>query len=96
MYPDRTHAQTDSASLSDTYCSPLRARRGAGARDRQVAELEMRPSGFHDPFAGFAILDEAASTRRLGGAPFGGGHSSTSALFHCCHSLLSPASRACY
>src|ERR1700694_2769217 len=51
---------------------------------------------FHDPFTCFAVLDETASTRRLGGTPFGRSHPPTSALLHCHHSFFcaSPENRA--
>jgi hypothetical protein len=58
--------------------------------DRPIAELEMWLLCFHDPSTCWAILDETASTRPLGGTPFGRSHSPTSGLFHCHHSFCHP------
>jgi hypothetical protein len=48
---------------------------------------------FHDPSACFAVLDKTASTRRLGGTPFGGSHSPASAFLHCHHSFSCASNR---
>jgi hypothetical protein len=64
----------------------------AAARRAAALNREWRLC-FHYLSACFAVLDETASTHRLGGTPFGRSHSPTSALLHRHHSFSCASNR---